>query len=274
MGKYGDIQQDFYAERGRILEALGQPENREIIARLIGALAFRTHCPQYGYIQDALGREFTDIDFVSYSRCFQGLQRLFAELGYRENKMVTQLFGESRLIFDDPVYGRHIDVFFDKLEFCHVIPLRGRLEVDSPTIPLAELLLEKMQIVRLNEKDLIDSIMLLREHPVGDEDHETINARVIAALTARDWGLWRTVTGNLRFVADYLPRYPQLSEEDRQVVAQRIAQLLERIAAEPKSTRWKLRGLIGERVRWYKNVEELERYNLGGPAEAQEQGEV
>jgi hypothetical protein len=270
MGKYGDIQEDFYAERTRILEALAQPENQGIIARLIGALAFRTHCPQYGYIQETLGRQFTDIDFASYSRCFQDLQRLFAELGYQENKMVTQLFGESRLLFDDPLYGRHVDVFFDKLEFCHVIPLRGRLEVDSPTIPLAELLLEKMQIVRLNEKDLIDSIMLLREHPVGEGDEETINAQVIARLTSRDWGLWRTVTANLHFVSDYLPRYEQLREEDRQVVRERIAHLLARIEAQPKTARWKLRGMIGERVRWYKNVEELERYNLGGAPVSQE----
>jgi hypothetical protein len=111
--------------------------------------------------------------------------------------MVTRLFGEGRMLFHDPVYSRHIDIFLDKLDFSHILPLYGRLEVDSPTLPLAELLVEKMQIYQLNEKDVIDTIMLLREHPVGATDEETINAGVVSHLAANDWGLWRTLTDNL-----------------------------------------------------------------------------
>ena len=71
MGKYGDILDEFYDERTRIVNALAQPDNQHILMRLIGALAFRTHCPKYGYIQDKLGRVFTDFDFVSYPRFFR-----------------------------------------------------------------------------------------------------------------------------------------------------------------------------------------------------------
>ena len=71
MGKYGEIQPDFFTERTRILDALAQPENQHMVLRLIGALAFRTHCPQFGYLQDALGRVFTDIDFASYQSNFK-----------------------------------------------------------------------------------------------------------------------------------------------------------------------------------------------------------
>jgi hypothetical protein len=258
MGKYGEILEDFYAERTRILDALAQEENAHVIMRLIGALAFRTHCPQYGYIQDALGRVFTDIDFASYNRFFKDIIRVMADLGYQEDKMVTRLFGEKRLLFHDPANGRHIDVFFDKLEFSHVLPLVGRLEAEALTLPLAELLLAKMQIVRLNEKDLIDTIMLLREHPIGEGDEETINAPVICALTGDDWGLWRTVTGNLKLVGEFLNGYPQLTDDDRRVVQERIAELRARIDAQPKTMRWEVRSVIGERVKWYKDVEELE----------------
>jgi hypothetical protein len=257
MSKYGDIQEDFYQERTRILDALDQPENSHIIMRLIGALAFRSHCPQFCTIQDALGREFTDIDFVAYRRFFQDIVRLLTELGYEEDKTVTRLFGEYRLLFHDPAYGRHIDVFFERLHFCHTIPLARRLEVDAPTIPLAELLLEKMQIVQINEKDLIDTIMLLREHPIGDTDDEAINAEIISGLTSKDWGWWRTLTGNLATVDEFLDRYPQLTDKDRRVVRERLRQLEERIEARPKAIRWKLRSLIGERIKWYEEVEEL-----------------
>ncbi len=257
MGKYGEIQEDFYAERSRILNALAQPENQHIIMRLIGALAFRTHCPQFGYIQDELGRKFTDIDFASYPRFFKDIARLMAELGYEEDKTVTQLFSESRLLFHDPLYGRHIDVFFNKLDFCHPINLIGRLEKETLTLPLAELLLEKMQIVKINEKDLIDTIMLLREHPIGNKDEETINGELIATILANDWGFWRTVSGNLKLLNEELDHYQHLNAEDRQVVRERINQLLQQIEAQPKSTKWKIRAAIGEKVKWYKDVEEL-----------------
>jgi hypothetical protein len=257
MGKFGDLQEDFYAERDRILNALRQDENRHMILRLLGALAFRTHCPQYGYIQDDLGRQFTDIDFASYPRYLKDISRLLGELGYKEDKTVTQLFSDSRMLFHDLSWGRHIDIFFNKLDFCHPVVFTGRLEVEELTLPLAELLLEKMQIVKINEKDLIDTIMLLREHPVGDADTETINAKVITSTLGNDWGYWRTVTANLRLVDEMVQKYPHLSDADRSVVRERIAVLQQRIEEYPKSTRWKVRARVGERVKWYKDVEEL-----------------
>jgi hypothetical protein len=259
MGKYGEIKEDFYTERTRILDALADEPNRHIIMRLIGALAFRTHCQKYGYIQDKLGRVFTDFDFASYPRFHRDITRVLPELGYQEDKQVTQLFGERRMLFRDPVFNRHIDVFYNVLDFCHPINFVGRLEVEKLTLPLAELLLEKMQIVQINEKDLIDAIMLLREHPLGDIDEETINAARIANILANDWGFWRTVTANLKILDERLDQYDDLSKEDCKVVRGRIGELQDRIEAAPKTIRWKARARIGEKVKWYKSVEELER---------------
>lgn len=259
MGEHDGILEDFYEERTRILSALDEPENRHVLMRLIGALAFRTHCPEYGYIQDNLNRKFTDIDFASYPRFVRDISRILSDLGYEEDRQVTQLFGERRMLFHDPVYGRHIDIFFDVLDFCHVLNFVGRLEADGPTLPLAELLLEKMQIVQINEKDLIDTTMLLREHAIGAGDQDTINGDVIARTLGADWGFWRTVTGNLKLLDKRLEMYERLSTEDQGVVRARIRELLQRIDSEPKTLRWKARARIGERVKWYKDVEELAR---------------
>ena len=76
MAKYGEIREEFNDERARILEALAQEDNRKVPLRLIGAQAFRTHCPKYGYIQDKLGRKFTDFDFVSYPRHVREVRRI------------------------------------------------------------------------------------------------------------------------------------------------------------------------------------------------------
>jgi hypothetical protein len=259
MPDYGEILEDFYAERTRILEAFAQDENRGVIVRLIGALAFRTHCPQYGYLQDRLGRKFTDIDLASYPRFVREIRRVLTELGYEEDKQVTQLFGDRRMLFHDPAFGRHIDVFFNSLDFCHKVDFTGRLEAETLTLPLAELLLEKMQIVQINEKDLIDSLMLLREHPIGDVDEETVNAVVIGRVLGNDWGYWRTVTGNLKLLDGTLEHHAGLTPQDRQVVRGRIRELEARIEAVPKTLIWKARARIGEKLKWYKDVEELAR---------------
>jgi hypothetical protein len=130
--------------------------------------------------------------------------------------------------------------------------------MDSLTIPLAELLLEKMQIVKINEKDVIDTIMLLLEHPFGDTDHELVNMRRVAGLCAADWGLWRTLTMNLDKVRQLAQTYPQLSDSEKAHIASQVDLALARIEAEPKSLAWRLRARVGDRVKWYKDVEEVE----------------
>jgi hypothetical protein len=151
-----------------------------------------------------------------------------------------------------------VDIFYEKLDFCHVIRWDGRLEVDGPSIPLAELLLEKMQIVEINEKDVIDTIMLLLEHPLGDVDKETINIARVAQLCAADWGMWRTATMNLDKVRALAHGYEQLSKDEKAHVEQKVEAALERIESEPKSMAWRLRARVGDRVKWYKDVDEVQ----------------
>jgi hypothetical protein len=185
------------------------------------------------------------------------VQALMAKLGYTDNQEVFIVSGGERSIFDRAEVGLHIDVFWEKLDFCHVIRWTGRLEVDSPSIPLAELLLEKMQIVQINEKDVIDTIMLLLEHPLGDIDQEVINMKRIAELCAADWGLWRTTTMNLDKVRQLAQGYDQLTAEQKAAVEQQVNAALARIEKEPKSMAWRLRSRVGDRVKWYKDVDEV-----------------
>ena len=82
----------------------------------------------------------------------------------------------------------HCDVFLDKLRMSHVIPFENRLELDYPTVTLANLFLGKMQIFRPNEKDVIDTMVLLREHAVGPADAQTVNSRCVAEPCSKEWG--------------------------------------------------------------------------------------
>ena len=118
--------------------------------------------------------------------------------------------------------------------------------------------MEKMQIVKINEKDVIDTIMLLLEHPLGEIDHETINLQRVAKLCGEDWGLWRTLTMNLEKVKVLAQGYSALSENEKKMVTTQVEASLARIEAEPKSMAWRLRARVGDRVKWYKEVEEVE----------------
>ena len=244
----------FENELKRIIKA---SEEAGVMLRVIGSLAFQLHCPKFGYLQQAMGRAYTDIDFAGYGRQSRVVQEMMARLGYVDNQEVFIVSGGERSIFDRSEIGLHVDVFWEKLDFCHTIRWAGRLEVDSPTIPLAELLLEKMQIVQINEKDVIDTIMLLLEHPFGDIDKETINMKLVAELCGSDWGLWRTVTMNLNKVRLLAQQYDQLTSEQKTHVDQQVETAMVRIEKEPKSMAWRLRSRVGDRVKWYKDVEEV-----------------
>lgn len=238
----------------RILEAA---EERRLTLRLLGALAFHIRCPEFNYIQRETERFFTDVDFMAYFSQMRDVELLFKELGYFEDRRLKTVPGLRRSIFFHQEHPWHSDVFYDVLDFSHEIDLKGRLELDYPTISLVDLLLEKMQIAQINQKDVIDTLMLLREHDVGDSDNSAIQGVHLARLTKADWGLWRTVTDNLKIVDQLAERYDVLTAEDRRIIRGRLRSLLERIDAEPPTLRWKLRSRVGERVKWYRDVDEL-----------------
>jgi hypothetical protein len=134
------------------------------------------------------------------------------------------------------------------------------MTLEPVTVPLAELLLTKLQIIELNEKDVCDTFALLHDHPVGEEDGESVNAAHIAKLCCSDWGLWRTFTANLEALDGHLKRY-ELDDEGKERISERVKALRQRIEEEPKTFGWKMRAKIGDRKRWYELPEEVD----GGP---------
>ena len=251
------------AQEARFTEVLrsilDEAASRDATMRVIGSLAFRLVCPDYKYMEYDNKRYLTDVDFVAYAREIDRVQDTFFALGWSENQNVLRLFGDKRRIFYHPEASIHSDVFIDKLRFCHEIDFRGRLEIEETTISLVDLLLEKLQIVEINRKDLVDMMMLLRQHDVSEEgvDVHSIDGAYLAALCASDWGLWRTTTMNLRKAAHLAPDY--LEPDDAKVVIDRIKVLARLIEDAPKSVRWKLRSRVGDKVKWYREVEEVER---------------
>jgi hypothetical protein len=249
------IRTDIVAEADRLLE-LASAEG--VPLRLLGGVAIRLRSP--GELPEALARRYADIDFVTAKRRSASVQQLFRAAGYEANVAFNALQGQERLLFFDTDNGRQVDVFVGAFEMSHKIPVGDRLELEPATLPLAELLLTKLQIAQLNEKDVRDGLALLHGHEVGESDGDMINGARIAQLCGGDWGLWRTITGNLGTCREHVDRY-ELSGEEKGRLRARVDELLDRIEREPKSRAWKLRAKIGERRRWYEVPEEV----AGGP---------
>lgn len=248
------LQPDLVAEALRVVE---EGKKQDVVLRLMGAIAVRVHCPNFAHLHKSLGREISDMDFVGYDKASSKIERLFESLGYVTRPLTYSYRQSGRLIFIGGADVGRVDVFLDRLAMCHTIEFSKRLEVDYPTIPLAEILLEKMQIVKLNEKDVKDTIILLREHQVGQGDAETVNIEHIAELLSNDWGFYYTARMNLDRVKTVLQEYETLDEMDKKDVNEKIDQLLARIENEPKSLSWKMRAKVGPSKKWYREVDTL-----------------
>ena len=250
-----EIRQDIVAEARRLLE-LADAEG--VPLRVLGGVAIHLRAPRP--LPPALTRTYADVDFVTAKRDSGAVQRLLREAGYEPHVAFNALHGTERLLFFDNGNERQVDVFVGGFSMSHRVPVAERLELEPETLPLAELLVTKLQIAELNEKDVRDALALFHGHPVDERDGDAINAARVAELCRTDWGLWRTLTGNLSASRDHLARY-ELPEEEKDRLSAAMDALLDRIDREPKSRAWKLRARIGERKRWYTLPEEV----AGGP---------
>lgn len=242
------------------LSCVKEAEKEGIILRVMGGLAIYLHSQEFKELWEKLARlgkkVFTDIDFASYGRFRVKLNDFFIKKGYSFDKRLQMHYGKQRQIY----FGGRVpmvEVFFDRLEMNHTINFNGRLEADSITLPPSELLLQKLQIVKINEKDIKDVIVLLRAHDLRETDNDAINLKALTqAGLLSDWGFYYTVTTNLNKIIDYTHAYKNLNENDKKIVNDRIGQILRYLEEQPKSLSWKLRAKIGPKKKWYNDVED------------------
>ena len=248
---------EFVAEAKAVIRAAN---DRGLHLRLLGALAVIEQCPNGVWLLEQTNRVLTDLDFMGYDREILQVEGMFQELGYEVlgGRGVTMDVWVGRRIFHDPAGGRRrVDVFLDRLDFCHPIELKGRLEMEAVTIPLTDILLEKLQIVEINEKDLKDLVVLLLEHPIADDRAPgSFDATYVVDLLSKDWGFYYTVSLNLDRIRRYMGTIQELTEEHRAMVSDRIDELWRRVEGAPKSLKWKLRARVGASRRWYQEVGE------------------
>jgi hypothetical protein len=246
-----EILEDIVSEGERLL---GLASAKGVPLRLLGGVAVRIKAPD---VPPGLSREYKDIDFAVTKKGGGAADKLLKEAGYEPHVAFNAMHAKERGLYYDEGNGRQVDLFIDAFRMCHEIPLGDRLDVETDTVPLAELMLTKLQIIEVNEKDIRDTVLLFHGHPIADRDDGAVNGAHIAKLCSDDWGLWRTITANLERCRGHVGDY-ELPADDRERIEGRFDELLQRIEDEPKSRGWRRRAKVGDKKRWYELPEEVE----------------
>jgi len=177
-----------------------------------------------------------------------------------------------------------MDLFVRGFYMNHYFPF-DRWDKEHPTLPGAELLFTKLQIVYSNEKDFIDEMVILREHEVADTDaNKIVNGAYMGQWLSKEKDFYYTATTNLKRLRNILTFGNETSpinekdewtqfqkmqeslgerrfelrvkeaakEEDRRKIVSRVDKLLEMIERESNG---KLKNYVPGK-RWYEKVEE------------------
>ena len=236
--------------------------------KLLGGLGVRVVCPDY---PPRLRRD-QDIDFACMSKERKAVAAHLEQVGCQPDKRFNNLNGDRQMYFTAPS-GRPIDVMVDRLTMCHTLDFRPSFRRLPLTVDVVDLLLSKLQIIELNEKDARDIVQLLSCMSIagggvkggrppgpaqGGVDGLAIDADRFGSVLGSDWGWWRTVTANLDKLPALLADRPHLAQPGMPFdPARQAAQLRQLADAAPKSMKWKMRSGIGDKVRWYELPEEV-----------------
>ncbi len=241
---------------GLALRLVEEAEQRGAQLRLLGGLAIYLNAPEGAGLPE-LQRSYGDVDFVVNQKGAKALNAAFSSQGWQDDHYFNALHGASRLLYyyQDSLQA---DIFIGAFEQCHRLDLEKRLKLHKPTLPLADLLLTKLQIHQLNAKDVQDVFALLYDHGFKqDSGSEPIDMAYIARLGGEDWGWYTTLHDNLDQLVTLAGE--KLNGESAGRVSERLQELRAAIEAAPKSVRWKLRNQIGRRMLWYDEPEEVKR---------------
>lgn len=272
-----DMNEDEFVKEATHIVATAQSQG--VYQRILGSLAAYIHSmdrPEIISTFRSLGRfgegkpNFTDLDLMAYSKQGRQVGQVFKQLGFKPDDVVNGFFGDRRLIYYSPAGTYHVDVFLNRLEFSHTVefgenPGAGRLELDSPTISLTDLVLEKLQIHEINHKDLIDLIIVfLGHHTSSNEanDRESVDGTYISRILGDDWGFYYDAIANLdktKSLASQLAKEGKLTDAHVSTIGQEIDNLVNMVNSSPKTKKWEIRARVGTKKPWYRQVEEVVR---------------
>ena len=152
--------------------------------KLLGGLAVRVLCPDY---PPRLRRD-QDMDFATTAKGRKDVAAWLADNGCEPDRRFNNLNGDRQMYFNAPS-GRPIDVMVNQLTMCHTLDFRPNFDRQPFTVDSVDVLLSKLQIIELNEKDARDIVQLLSCLPVGTGTQAAIDTDRFGKVLGRGLGL-------------------------------------------------------------------------------------
>jgi hypothetical protein len=232
-------------------------ERRGVCVRLLGSVAVVVLCADALASEPVLRRVPRDIDLAGYSHQSDGIDRTLVARDFEPAKEFNFVNAGRRLIYFRRSDGVKIDIFLDEFRMCHQFSLTNRLKFAPLTLSLTDLLLTKLQVIEFTRQDIFDSYAILLQPAVSIpliDPRFAFDEHEIVRICSRDWGWFRTVSGNLALLSQEGSQYMQPNSVYR--VSETLNRLTHAIRDSRKSIGWQIRALIGERWDWYSRPEE------------------
>jgi hypothetical protein len=234
------------------LRIIREGEKQGAVLRMIGGLAVRAHCEDLTFCE----REYGDIDLIALGRQIGKIRSIFESLGYSEDLLIARSTDGTRLLFQRDDSQDHVDVFLDKLRMEHTIDLRDRLQIERLTISVSDILVTKLIIHVMNEKDYRDIFTIMKDMEFSHDDTPgVINVNYLANICSKNWGLFQDVYSKIDACFQLVSHF-NLNQSDCKLIQTRFLSIKEAMDNKPKSLKWKLRALMGNRIAIREIVEE------------------
>ncbi len=222
--------------------------------RVMGQTALRMRVPSAALVPAPSTEGGELIELAGHGSQSRQIEEVLAAEGYEANVRFNTVHGSQRMRFSNPGAGLFIEVFFDALLSYHRLEFGSRLHLDEQTLPLADLLLSQLLNVKAEDGDLRLMVCLIHDADLGGPAQPgVIDATHVVGVCADDWGWYKTVTMNLERCLAAAPG--TFSGDDLDTVVRRMKRLQQMVEEAPKSLRWQVRARVGERSRWYEEVE-------------------
>lgn len=219
---------------------------KQIIVRLGGSAGIALLCCERGFQKTF---EPHDLDVVVCQEHAGSLSGVLQHMGAKPDVNIALASGGDR-----ERYGwcsLQVDVFIDPFRMCHDIHLGERLTWFPETLSPGDLLITKMQNISMKESDCLHIAWLLKAYPLAS--NKDMYGRVVASTCGTSWGLWETTRQNCGYLQEAWMNCRERAFPEGNL---QIHILLSMLATCPKNAKWRLRSLVGRRLKWYREVED------------------
>jgi hypothetical protein len=236
------------------LAMVEKAHGQKATVRVMGQTALRMRIPSATLVPAPSTEGGELIELAARGSQSRQIEEVLVGDGYEPNVRFNTVNGNQRMRFTNAAAGFYVEVFFDALLSYHRLEFGSRLHLEEQTLPLAELLLSQLLNVKAEDADLRLVCCLIHDADLGGPAQPgAIDAAHVAAVCADDWGWYKTVTMNLdRTLAAAAGLF---SGDDLDMVTRRVKRLQQMVEEAPKSLRWQVRSRVGDRSRWYEEVE-------------------